>query len=72
MINDVYNNFPLSEIRLEINNSEYRCDSTGCMCMDAYKMNYFLTQLKSCFWTLTKNDMADKRFSFVTEVNVQK
>ena len=42
------------------------------MCMHAYKMSYFLTQLKSCFWTLTKNDMVDKRFSFVMEADVQK
>ena len=42
------------------------------MCMHAYKISYFLTQLKSCFWTLTKNDMADKRFSFVMEADVQK
>jgi hypothetical protein len=40
--------------------------------MYAYKMSYFLAQLKSCFWTLTKNDMADKRFSFVMEADVQK
>ena len=33
-------------------------------------MSYFLTQLKSCFWTLT--DMADKRFLFVMEADVQK
>jgi hypothetical protein len=40
--------------------------------MHAYKMSYFLTQLKSCFWMLTKNDMADKRYSFVMEADVQK